>query len=79
MQKRSSNLKKSVYEIVISSINYISSDLLMEKKKLSTKSQFDASSVAVIKHRKEMVIKKLLLSFLVLSTLRCLCYDNNEG
>lgn len=80
--KEVTSTKRKLYMIANICVNSISSDLLMGGKNLPTKSQFDVSSKAVIKHIKEILLlqekKKWQISFLffVPSTLRCLCWDN---
>ena len=81
--KEVTSTKRNLYMIAIICVNYISSDLLMGGGgTLPTKSQFDVSSKAVIKHIKEILLlqkkKKRQISslFFVPSTPRCLCWDN---
>ena len=81
--KEVTSTKRNLYMIAIICVNYISSDLLMRGKILPTKSQFDVSSKAVIKHTKEILLlqekkKKRQISslFFLPSTLICLCWDN---
>ena len=56
--KEVTSTKRNLYMIAIICVNYISSDLLMGGGggTLPTKSQFDVSSKAVIKHIKEILL-----------------------